>query len=152
MKFYVATSLYEADEARQVIDRLVDMGHEVTHDWTRTDEFEIDNGLVYLARADFTDEEYAKFGADDIQGVRDADVTILLDGKPRYMALIEAGIAIGAGKEVWVVNPQRSHKVAWAQPQVAVLEDNRALFDLAEDVARSEKEDELFLQELHGNI
>jgi hypothetical protein len=111
MKFYVAGKFEEAERVRRVVDALTDMGHEVTHDWTRVDQ------------SRQTPEAFAEYALDDFTGALLAEVLIILADHPDiYGALIEAGITLGAGGEVWAVNPLRSQHIFWTLPNVWVFD------------------------------
>jgi hypothetical protein len=97
MKFYVATKWNRKDEAKRVIAALQERGHEITHDWT---EEEDSLGLPDAARAEF----YALCAADDVDGVLDADVMLLLHDAAARGAYVELGIALAHGVRVIVVD------------------------------------------------
>lgn len=116
LNIYVAGRFREYEKVRAVIDEIKSMGHEITHDWTRSAEFdEKGNPLVPLigSAEALTPSDAKKYAVDDREGVKWADVLILLaDDEGLYGALIEAGMAIAWSVEVWVVNPVRS-SVFW---------------------------------------
>lgn len=116
LEIYVAGRFREYKKVRAVIDEVEAIGHNITHDWTRSTEFD-DRGEplvpVVGSAESLTPLDAKKYAVDDREGVRQADVVILLaDDEGIYGALIEAGMAIAWNVEVWVVNPVRS-SVFW---------------------------------------
>lgn len=116
LNIYVAGRFREYERVRAVVDEIIAIGHEITHDWTRSLEFD-ENGrpLVPIEESTkaLTPSDSKKYALDDLQGVRDADIMILLaDSEGLYGALIEAGIAIECAVEVWLVDPIRD-SVFW---------------------------------------
>jgi hypothetical protein len=87
VKFYVGTKWEEAPRARDIMWDLVGRGHEITHDWTECPQET--PGAAY----------------DDIKGVVDADVLVLVCEKdlPYANMLVELGAALGNGKPVYVL-------------------------------------------------
>jgi len=78
MKFYIATSLDNAEQHNAVRDALVAQGHTITHDWTQCG---VDKGPSV--------EELRKRGDADIEGVLQADLLIVLlpGGKGTHVEL-----------------------------------------------------------------
>jgi nucleoside 2-deoxyribosyltransferase len=91
-KFYVATTLSNADQAKIVINRLHDFGHELTYNWT-------EHG--YLAPG----EESKKAAENEAQGVYDADLLFVIwpGGGGTH---IEMGMAMALGKSIIFVAPE----------------------------------------------
>jgi nucleoside 2-deoxyribosyltransferase len=103
VKFYTASKFERFLEVRYFNDQLRELGHTVTWDWTRTKEF---NQFGYsVSHAPLHPDDRLYYARADVKGAREADAVILLDGPDLRGALVEAGIAIGAGKELWLVEP-----------------------------------------------
>ena len=87
LKCYVASKWEEKERARQVMFELVEHGHSITFDWTTNAKFTTEGALR------------------DVRGVLDADVLVCVLEKdlPYRGALLEWGIALGAGKPVYVI-------------------------------------------------
>ena len=80
-KVYVATSLYNAEVAKQVIQRFRENDVKITYDWTT-------HGKI-------TEESLLKeYGEAEAQGVFDADLLFMIQ-PARTGAHVEMGIAIG---------------------------------------------------------
>lgn len=117
MKFYVASSITNKAEVRKLFGTLKTKGHEVTTDWTLTDEIPEDaRGL----RRDYT-QSIAKR---DFEGIRECDAFVLLskpaEGRSMY---VELGLAIATyeatGKPlVFVVGPDNDESVFYFHPAV----------------------------------
>jgi len=95
-KYYVATTLDNADQAQLVISKLEKFGHEVTYDWTTHGKIDVkDQETIKIAK------EVAK---KELQGVMDADVLIVLypGGGGTH---IEFGAALALNKPIIFVAP-----------------------------------------------
>jgi nucleoside 2-deoxyribosyltransferase len=90
-KFYVATTLSNADQAKIAINRLSDFGHEVSYDWTT-------HGFAPV-------EVRKEIAAKELQGVIDADVLFVIwpGGGGTH---IEMGVAISLNKPIIFVAPE----------------------------------------------
>lgn len=118
-RIYVATGFMNYRTAREWMNDLREAGHTITHDWTNTDEFD-QYGLPMGGK--LTREKNIEYGTADMEGVRQADVVVLLPYLSLYGALIEAGMAIALGKRVMVLQPTRD-SVFWYLPAVEVYTD-----------------------------
>ncbi len=117
MKFYIAASFDLKEEVKQLYALLESHGHEITKDWTdhigtAPEEREEKRQLV---------ERYA---VEDIDGVRAADVFVILSAGPvgtgRY---IELGAAIQSHLEkgipqIYVVGNDTAHSLFYYHPSV----------------------------------
>lgn len=82
-KIYIATSLKNAARAKELQERFLELGITCTYDWTV-------HGQV------FSVEELAKFGLAEEQGVKDADVFLMIF-PGRNGSHFEMGLARGLG-------------------------------------------------------
>jgi len=117
MKFYVASSIANKAEVQDVFSALKTKGHEVTTDWTLTDEIPED---VRGLKRDYT----RSIAKRDFEGIRECDVFVLLskpsEGRSMY---VELGLAIAMyearGKPlVFVVGPDNNESVFYLHPAV----------------------------------
>ena len=98
MKVYIATQLANAPAQQKLANFLHSHGVELTFDWTKQD-----NQLT--TDRTFTEEELSQHSVNDLEGVRAADVLIvLLPGA--FGTYVELGGAIMSGKRVIVVGEQ----------------------------------------------
>lgn len=118
MNIYTASKFENYEQVRDFNVALRNLGHTVTWDWTTTEEF-VDGKPTWTKRP--TEEQRYRFGMLDYAGVMQADLVVMLDGDfPLNGARWEAGIAIGNGAEVWVVN--YTHEVIFdVLPRVKVV-------------------------------
>lgn len=125
MKIYTASKFENAEAVRQFNARLREHGHVVTWDWTSTREF-LDDGTVLKA----TPEDRRSYAMLDYAGVMAADLVIMLDGEWALNgARWEAGMAIGKGADVWIVN--YTHRVVFDDlPQVHIIRDEEEALSL----------------------
>ena len=117
MKFYVASSIKNKDSVQDVFDDLKAKGHEVTTDWTLTDDIPEEERsckrdyLRSIAKRDF-------------EGIRECDIFVLLskpsEGRSMY---VELGLALAMhetiGKpSVFVVGRDNNESVFYFHPAV----------------------------------
>lgn len=120
------------ERVRAFCDDLRSAGHEVTHDWTRTDEFGPD-GHPHAVEGDLAPGAAARYAMTDLShGVRRADVCVFLAedaGEGGFCgSLIEFGYAMATAIPVLVVAPWRP-SIFWHLPGVTVLPDEPAARD-----------------------
>ena len=91
MKIYVATKWENRQRARIVMADLKDLGHTITWDWTN----DAGDGVM----------NQRKQAINDYNGVIDADAVVLIleNDYPYEGTLVELGIALGAGKPVFIL-------------------------------------------------
>ncbi len=92
MKLYVAGKFQERAQVRVLMDKLETMGHTITFDWT---------GEEQLTRPDHPVGNVI----DDVGGGKSADALVCRFINPlNYRgSLIELGVALGAGKKVFMI-------------------------------------------------
>lgn len=90
VKYYIATSTSRAPFHHIIRDRLGELGHEITHDWTS-------HGSV----RETTQARLQQVAEADLQGILDADFVLVLlpGGKGTHT---ELGFSIGSKKWVFV--------------------------------------------------
>lgn len=120
MKFFVSGRFDDTHNVRMVIDALIAHGHSITHDWTQSDTL-----LGGTAEKLNNTAESGMRAQDDINGVLDADVYVLLSnnatvGKGMY---VELGAALAAHQlhkrpKVYVIGPRNHLSVFYLHPTV----------------------------------
>ncbi|TBL68322.1 nucleoside 2-deoxyribosyltransferase [Paenibacillus thalictri] len=88
MKFYIASSLKNMRNVRQVAESLKACGFQHTYDWTTHSKVDSIGKL-------------REIGQEEVSGVMNADVVIIMfpAGKGCH---VELGIALGAGKKIYL--------------------------------------------------
>lgn len=122
LKVYVACSSKELDRAERVMDKIRKRGGTITFDWTidvRRCGSKVPDAITGLRCAQ-----------DDLGGVRDADVVLVLDSdEPSYGRTIEHGAALVLGKTLVVSGPARGR--IWETLEHARVEgDDMAAIDM----------------------
>ena len=114
MKAFVSGQLDEKELIRDLFIKLQGIGIAITHDWTTTDYLEKPYSL--------NPEEAGKRAASDIQGVRDADIYILMtnnktQGKGMYVELGAALVlALSQGRpEILIIGPKNRSNIDWVR-------------------------------------
>jgi hypothetical protein len=125
VNIYTASKFENADFVRNFNNAVRDLGHNVTYDWTSTREF-LEDGTVLKA----SPEDRYTYGMLDYAGVMACDLLIMIDFEtPLRGGAWEAGMALGAGKQVWIVNYQ--HRVIFdVLPQVKIISDPNVALSL----------------------
>ena len=109
MKVYVDTSFKAKARARLVMQKLRQAGHEIVGDWT-------------MHRSTRNFQVLAREALKDWQGVRDADVLVVLWDRRLYNGLVELGIALGLNKYVFIVGRPNMTKLLYAHhPYVTIV-------------------------------
>lgn len=95
MKFYVAGNFSDYRRVRMMIDFLRVLGHECTHDWTRTEEFnEHGDPKTPAGRGCVTRQVGHMHSENDLDGVRLANFVVILADGDLCGAWIELGAAL----------------------------------------------------------
>lgn len=134
MRVYVAGRTSDTERVRRVQQMVRDRGGEITFDWTDVEgpnaqgEIRRDwSGAPLRARA---------LSERERQAVVDADITILCWGDGACGALLETGIAMGAGRSVIVLGATRE-SVFWYLPNVYRHDTEQHLGWLLDDLFRN---------------
>jgi len=97
MKFFVSGKIGVEGDAKEVMDTLRSVGHEITFDWT---------AVEHLKPYDRKPGACRKAAIVDCQGVKDADVFIIIPHERGIGMYIELGVAISSEIPIRVVvNP-----------------------------------------------
>jgi nucleoside 2-deoxyribosyltransferase len=112
MKIYVAGKFENYQEVRRVQEFLKHAGHIITFDWTK----EAEKTVLYR-----THDAERSNAEQDMEGVLKADITIALMGGDLYGTLIEIGMALGDGQDVFLIGQPARDSVFWALDEVTIL-------------------------------
>ncbi len=147
MKFYVASSIKNKDTVQDAFEDLNAKGHEVTTDWTLTDDL--------LEEERSCKRDYSQSIAKrDFEGIRECDIFVLLskpsEGRSMY---VELGLALAmhetTGKpSVFVVGPDNNESVFYFHPAVQCVD----TLDNVLEKAGSIKADEMQSRSHEGRI
>jgi hypothetical protein len=88
---YIATSLLNADRARQIMARFIELGVSITYDWT-----------VHASGQVYSDDDLATIGKAEVAGVTNCDVLFLIQ-PGRNGSHFEMGLAHGLNKPVVIL-------------------------------------------------
>lgn len=113
LSFYVASPFEWRMRVKDIIATIEDAGHRVTVDWT-----------------DHLDESTpGEFAAEDVEGVRECDVFVLLANSGSRGSHVELGVAITTGSTVHVVGPVESESTFYHHPAVDRLQSIEDVYD-----------------------
>jgi hypothetical protein len=125
MRFYLAARYSRIAEMRCVAGILVEMGHDISCRWIQSDEADIMCDWT-ADRQDALDSERSACAFGDILDINQADSLICFSDPPRSNVPsrgghnVEIGVALGAGKNIYVVGPREN--VFYFHPSVHVFE------------------------------
>jgi nucleoside 2-deoxyribosyltransferase len=115
---YVASKFENTTAVREAHDKLIELGHRVTHDWTYEDASKL------------TGEEREKYmrlcAHKDLDGVKNCDVLLLINYPKCAGAFTELGIAIALHKHIVVVDAYKEglpHNIFFHLPWVVIAAD-----------------------------
>lgn len=117
LNLYVASGFSNKSQVRAMQRILLQQGHYITYDWTQAD------ASMFAPDSEAYWSYCYQQGAFDFAGVIQAHAFILLCHERMSDALVEMGIAIGAGKPVFVLfRERRQRSVFYGLPGVTVFE------------------------------
>lgn len=116
MKVFVSGQLNNKEEIREIYKSLENLGFEITHDWTKTD-----NVIDRLANK----KECGNRAAKDITGVVDCDIYILVSSnqKPGKGMYVELGAALALKKktgkpDIYIIGPLNHLSIFYLHPGI----------------------------------
>ena len=132
MKVYVASRFNNQEKVKEIYEKLIENGFEITVDWTKHKKVKPYEKNSKLAK---------KYSKEDIEGVRDSDVFILLTTqKPGKGMFVEMGAAvilnILIGKpKIYIIGDYNNQSLFYFHPNVKRL---KTIEDAIEDIKKSE--------------
>lgn len=93
VKIFVSGKFFDKEVISSFMDIFRNMGHEITHDWTKFEGYNPD------------DEDLKLSGKNDIDGVKNCDIHIIIFSDPEYAyrgTFAELGCSLGLGKRVMI--------------------------------------------------
>lgn len=129
MIFYVGTTFTRYKEARAVIDRLVELGHECAEDWTRTEkDFGPDGEMLASSGDGYQKADHWQEAAErEVQAVARVSIErgfcVFLGQQASLGWPVEFGMSIAFGvPDIFLIAPFKTTVFA-ALPQVLVFDD-----------------------------
>ncbi len=117
MKIYVASKFENKELVKEVQEELIREGHSITHDWSN----ESDAGKTGIELENYQ----ARCAQQDFDGVKNADLVLLINHQGCKGTYTEFGIALALNKYVVIVKPELTnqvffhlkhpHKIFWAK-------------------------------------
>jgi hypothetical protein len=114
MKFYLAARYSRIAEMREVAHLLVGLGHEICCRWIESSEHDIMTGWNGVGVPDALDSARSACAVDDVVDIHTADCLICFSDPSRSNLPsrgghnVELGVALGAGKTVYVIGPREN--------------------------------------------
>lgn len=122
MKLYVASKFHNYVEARDVIDKLKGVGHEITCDWTRNEEFDLKSGEPLMYNDGAPLDVQARVAHADRRGIANCERFILLAKPDMKGGMVELGMAIMQSVPIEIVRPNECYTVFYALESVTIFE------------------------------
>lgn len=124
MKFYVAGKFQDRRNVRKLMDKIQDLGHTITYDWTVDEE----NAEGYPVQNTIN----------DAMGVKVCDVLVCRFIKKNMYrgALVELGIALGLGKRIYVIGHEADACIFTNHPNVQHFDNEQDFLDYVVEVLR----------------
>lgn len=113
MKIYVASSLLNKQNVKEVIDKIINSGHEVTYDWTV-------HGKVEPSQKELMQE----ICDSEVKGVMNCDALLLLS-PARTGSHVELGIAIALNKPIFLHIEDSEFKSFYMHKSVMYISSNQ---------------------------
>ncbi len=112
MRFYIAGKFEERAEVRKLMDKVEELGHTITCDWTK----HRDKGFL------------VQYAVADVEGVQGCDVYVgrFINENSYKGALSEMGMALGLDKKVVVIGHAIDSCIFTNHPNVLKLESEEA--------------------------
>lgn len=130
MRIYTAAPFMTYGRVRQFNADAREAGHEVTHDWTLTAEFDASGHPIFGDGASLDMAVKAERAIEDQMGVENAEAVVFFaDGGPSFGACMEAGMAVANGITLYVVAPT-AFTIFWGMAGVIVLPDEAAVREM----------------------
>jgi hypothetical protein len=107
MKLYVAGRFQSHVKVRGVIDHLLQQGHEITYDWTRSEEFTSEGEPVQSDPHNLDKNKLIQYALEDLAGVAHAEVVIVCADDSLAGGYIEMGYGLATGCHIFVVAHER---------------------------------------------
>jgi len=104
MKIYVGGSFSCKGQVKLFVQELINMGHEITYDWTQ------------VPAVDKNHDVYSEAAGKAFKGIQECDlyIGVFSNGKDRFRGVFtEIGIALGMGKKVFLFNSDNMSNLTW---------------------------------------
>ncbi len=124
MRFYIAGKFQDRKNVRKLMDKIQDLGHTITYDWTIDEENAAGYPILNTLR--------------DARGVQICDTYVgRFIKKNRYRgALVEFGIALGLGKRICIIGHEADGCIFTNHPSVQRFDNEQDFLDYVMKVLR----------------
>lgn len=109
MKFFVSGKVGVENNAKSAMKTLQDAGHQITFDWTT---------IEHLKPYDKNASASREAAVQESQGIKNADVLILITHNKGIGMYIELGIAIGIGIPIRIITNVESRSMFFHHPLI----------------------------------
>ena len=109
MKFFVSGKVGDEENVRNAIQELRNNGHQITFDWTQ---------ISHLRPYDQNVSHSREAAIKETEGVKSADVLVLLACKNGVGMYVELGMAIGLNIPIRIVTKEESRSMFFHHPLV----------------------------------
>ncbi len=113
MKIYVASSLFNRQNVKAVMNKIIESGHQITYDWTA-------HGKVERSQKELMQEICDA----EVKGVKECDALLLLSPS-RTGSHVELGIAIALDKPIFLHIEDSEFKSFYMHKSVVYISSNQ---------------------------
>lgn len=122
LRFYIAGSFSKREEVKLLMNRIEELGHRISLDWTTH---------LYVKPYEENLELAARYTKEDIEGVRDCDIFVLIpeeEGGTTQFAELGAAIVIEDVKRIFVVGPHNTRSMIFIHPKIERVDSIEEVF------------------------
>jgi len=123
VKVFVSGKIGDEEEARSTMASLIRRGYEITLDWTT---------IPHLKPYQDNSAASSDAAFREVAGVLDADALIVIPHEHGVGMYVELGVALGAGKPVYVITSHPSKTMFFYHPLVKIVASLDELFQFLE--------------------
>lgn len=110
MKFYIAGRTSQAKNIKQMMEIILEKGHQISFDWTSTADIK----RPYSEHV--TEVETMSIG--EIEGIKQADIFIIIGDESGTGMYVEMGVAIASGTKIYAIGAYNDVTVFHFHPNV----------------------------------
>jgi hypothetical protein len=112
MKFYIAARTSQLSIVKEMVKEIELEGHEISHDWTAVKDADLPR--PYSAHA----EKVRIFAENGVEGVKNADVFVILSDIGGTGMYVEMGMALASNARIYTVGENNDVTVFHFHPRV----------------------------------
>ncbi len=121
MKFYISSRTKETKKIKEITQKLKDLGHSITFDWTKQTNLKPYNKNI---------KQSTIFSKHTISAIKNCDYFIILTNQAGTGMHTEMGVAIAEKKKIFVIGKHLNTNIFFFHPNVKRLNSIKDLFKI----------------------